>query len=49
VLRSGADAARLSERLREIWEARSDRYSAERATLEPWQPPERIEMSYIGG
>jgi GTP 3',8-cyclase len=53
-LRSGAGDAELAERIRTVWTARGDRYSAERASRHP--PSDRsastahkIEMSYIGG
>jgi cyclic pyranopterin phosphate synthase len=50
LLRSGAGGDGLERQLREIWSARTDRYSAERssATDSPQTPP-KIEMSYIGG
>jgi GTP 3',8-cyclase len=50
LLRGGAGSVELEQRLREIWTARGDRYSAERARLQssPEQSP-KIEMSYIGG
>jgi GTP 3',8-cyclase len=53
VVRSGADAealpAALDTAVREVWSARSDRYSELRAahTGEPVRP--KVEMSYIGG
>jgi len=51
-LRAGAGDLELAARIREVWSARSDRYSAERlrradpssSAAEP-----KIEMSYIGG
>ncbi len=50
LLRAGAGAARLTERLGEIWSLRADRYSAERSAADGGeQRAERIEMSYIGG
>jgi cyclic pyranopterin phosphate synthase len=50
LLRGGASEAELQQRVREIWSARSDRYSAERARAsEPPHAAPRIEMSYIGG
>jgi cyclic pyranopterin phosphate synthase len=50
ILRDGAGGAALEERLREIWTARSDRYSAERPQHQSAavETP-KIEMSYIGG
>jgi cyclic pyranopterin phosphate synthase len=55
LLRGGASDADLQEQLRARWQARSDRYSAERApgtrrkrSATP-KPAKRIEMSYIGG
>jgi GTP 3',8-cyclase len=50
LLRGGAGPGELERRLREIWTARRDRYSAERAFAEdsPQDGP-RVEMSYIGG
>ena len=50
LLRSGAGSDELERRLREIWTARSDRYSAERARGESASHDSpKIEMSYIGG
>jgi GTP 3',8-cyclase len=53
-LRSGAGDGELAQRIRAVWMARSDRYSAERALQR--RPPgqsgptaRKIEMSYIGG
>jgi GTP 3',8-cyclase len=53
-LRSGAGDGELAQRIRAVWTARSDRYSAERALRQ--RPPDlseptapKIEMSYIGG
>ncbi|HEY7891066.1 MAG TPA: GTP 3',8-cyclase MoaA [Solirubrobacteraceae bacterium] len=48
-VRSDASDEELGSYVREIWRARSDRYSAERAQLNPTMPPKRVEMSYIGG
>jgi cyclic pyranopterin phosphate synthase len=53
-LRSGAGDSELARRIREVWTARSDRYSAERALhrrpADRGAPPgPKIEMSYIGG
>jgi len=50
LLRSGAGDDELERRLHQVWAARTDRYSAERAgaTDSPQTPP-KIEMSYIGG
>jgi cyclic pyranopterin phosphate synthase len=50
LLRSGAGDDELQRRLREIWAARTDRYSAERSTAtDSHEAPPKIEMSYIGG
>jgi cyclic pyranopterin phosphate synthase len=50
LLRSGIRDDELERRLREIWAARSDRYSAERPTAtDSNETPPKIEMSYIGG
>jgi GTP 3',8-cyclase len=50
LLRSGAGSAELERRLHEIWTARGDRYSAERARAQSSsREPPKIEMSYIGG
>jgi cyclic pyranopterin phosphate synthase len=54
LLRGGADEAELGSRLRALWSARADRYSAERsqAARRPRAGASRmakIEMSYIGG
>jgi cyclic pyranopterin phosphate synthase len=50
LLRSGAGEDELERRLREIWVARTDRYSAERSSAtDSAQTPPKIEMSYIGG
>jgi len=56
LLRAGAADAELADRIREVWAARSDRHSADRAdrALTPessGNPPSerKIEMSYIGG
>ncbi|MBP8866834.1 MAG: GTP 3',8-cyclase MoaA, partial [Propionivibrio sp.] len=48
LLRQGADDEALKERISEIWQQRSDRYSQIRcdATV---KPRKKIEMSYIGG
>jgi GTP 3',8-cyclase len=54
LLRGGADDLELDQRLRELWSARADRYSAERSDA-ALRPPAgtsgmaKIEMSYIGG
>jgi cyclic pyranopterin phosphate synthase len=47
VLRSGADDDALRETLAGRWAARDDRYSELRGT--PDAPPQRAEMSYLGG
>jgi len=60
LLREGIEDGALGNRLRQVWGARSDRYSAERAVRAPTtverdqgrdsgRPRRRIEMSYIGG
>jgi GTP 3',8-cyclase len=51
LLRAGASDAELEERLRGVWGARTDRYSAERVLgvgRGAFEPP-KVEMSYIGG
>ncbi len=59
-LRAGMSDPEIAERMREIWTARSDRYSVERAISERTMPervsdgqrieePAKVEMSYIGG
>ena len=47
LLRGGATDDELADRLREIWTARTDRYS-ELRSLETVELP-RVEMSFIGG
>ncbi|MBA3809807.1 MAG: GTP 3',8-cyclase MoaA [Solirubrobacterales bacterium] len=52
LLRSGAPDAEIEARLRGIWSARSDRYSAERSAATSDRAdgaPAKVEMSYIGG
>jgi cyclic pyranopterin phosphate synthase len=54
LLRSGAEPHEIDQRLRMIWGARSDRYSAERSAAASEDPPApeqpaKVEMSYIGG
>jgi len=51
LLRSGADDTLVSTRLAQLWQARTDRYSAIRATTTDRldSPTDKIEMSYIGG
>jgi cyclic pyranopterin phosphate synthase len=60
LLRAGMSDLEIAERTREIWTARTDRYSAERAISERTMPeraneeqsieePAKVEMSYIGG
>jgi cyclic pyranopterin phosphate synthase len=51
LLRGGADGPELDRRLRALWSARADRYSAERADAAPVPAADapKIEMSYIGG
>jgi cyclic pyranopterin phosphate synthase len=48
LLRGGADDAQLTQRLGEVWQGRTDRYSELRA-LRRGAGGRRIEMSYIGG
>jgi cyclic pyranopterin phosphate synthase len=52
-LRGGASDEELSRRITGVWRARTDRYSADRATLlrqgRHGGPTPKIEMSYIGG
>lgn len=49
-LRSGATDEELLAIIRRTWQARTDRYSAERsAAHQPHQHKKKIEMSYIGG
>ncbi|MBX2825696.1 MAG: GTP 3',8-cyclase MoaA [Gammaproteobacteria bacterium] len=47
LLRSGADDQALSQRVREIWSTREDRYSETRTQVSVLRP--KVEMSYIGG
>lgn len=47
LVRSGASDADIEEKLRNIWEARTDRYSEIRSEATVDLP--RVEMSYIGG
>jgi len=52
LLRGGADDRELQDALRERWQRRTDRYSAERSRdrAEPsQQTAKKVEMSYIGG
>lgn len=54
LLRSGASDAELASAIGHIWQGRSDRYSALRASLPaeataPANVSRRVEMSYIGG
>jgi cyclic pyranopterin phosphate synthase len=60
LLRAGMSDLEIAGRTREIWTARTDRYSAERAISERTMPerateepaieePAKVEMSYIGG
>jgi cyclic pyranopterin phosphate synthase len=49
-VRSGEGDGAIAALLSEIWAARTDRYSDERAGIpESGRPREKIEMSYIGG
>lgn len=49
ILRSGADKRALTERLRQVWQGRTDRYSELRtqATRSPEMP--KVEMYHVGG
>src|SRR5690625_4527595 len=47
-LRAGLTDEQLIDELTGIWENRTDRYSEERANIDP-SDREKIEMSYIGG
>jgi cyclic pyranopterin phosphate synthase len=57
LLRAGASEAELKERVRAVWNGRTDRYSAERAlgaageavAGQDGSEPPKIEMSYVGG
>ncbi|MFZ2737133.1 MAG: GTP 3',8-cyclase MoaA [Burkholderiaceae bacterium] len=51
LLRSGVSDDKLSSALSQIWRGRSDRYSEQRASLQPDSSTQgrRVEMSYIGG
>jgi GTP 3',8-cyclase len=50
LIRDGADDFEIAARTREIWSARADRYSAERAARkQPVDVGAKVEMSYIGG
>jgi cyclic pyranopterin phosphate synthase len=50
LIRSGAGAAELRERIQAVWHARDDRYSEERTMLAVNQAPrEKVEMYTIGG
>ncbi|TAH11899.1 MAG: GTP 3',8-cyclase MoaA [Curvibacter sp.] len=51
LLRDGSADAQLTAAIRNIWEQRSDQYSALRSTLPHGSPTpgRRVEMSYIGG
>lgn len=48
LLRGGAADAEIQARIRAVWAARSDRYSAQRATIACARKG-KVEMSYIGG
>jgi cyclic pyranopterin phosphate synthase len=48
-LRDGATDEELLERITGIWQARTDRYSAQRTTATHGLPKPKVEMSYIGG
>ena len=47
ILRMNGDVDDVQRALRSIWETRSDRYSAERSTMDV--KPTKVEMSFIGG
>jgi cyclic pyranopterin phosphate synthase len=49
VLRDGGGEAELVEFIREVWQGRVDRYSAERTNQTDADNAPKIEMSYIGG
>jgi hypothetical protein len=55
MLRGGLSDSALQGELRRAWQARTDRYSAERFTISartdalPGAAAAKIEMSYIGG
>jgi len=49
LLRSGATDLELSNAIRNIWQARTDRYSELRSSGQVDAADRRIEMSYIGG
>jgi cyclic pyranopterin phosphate synthase len=50
LVRDGADDFEIAARTREIWGARGDRYSAERAArAQEIEHGAKVEMSYIGG
>jgi GTP 3',8-cyclase len=49
LLRGGVDEQALVEALREIWQARGDRYSELRAEKPSGPGQEKVEMHYIGG
>jgi GTP 3',8-cyclase len=48
MLRDGARTEEVRDRIVATWSGRTDRYS-ELRTDETRRPPERVEMSYIGG
>ncbi|MGH8244769.1 MAG: GTP 3',8-cyclase MoaA, partial [Steroidobacteraceae bacterium] len=49
MLRQGADAAALRQRIRAVWRQREDRYSELREQPAGDARPRKIEMYYIGG
>ncbi|MGH8722812.1 MAG: GTP 3',8-cyclase MoaA, partial [Burkholderiales bacterium] len=49
MLRQGADAAALRQRIRAVWRQREDRYSELRERPAGKARPRKIEMYYIGG
>ncbi|PTX58855.1 cyclic pyranopterin phosphate synthase [Melghirimyces profundicolus] len=48
-LREGMDDRQLTERIRDIWAGRADRYSDERLTSTRLPRKDKVEMSFIGG
>jgi cyclic pyranopterin phosphate synthase len=49
VLRAGASDEQLTELIRKVWTARTDRYSEQRAALRQGADQPKVEMYYIGG
>lgn len=46
-IRDGADVGQLTELIRDLWSARTDRYSEQRSSVKVTSP--KVEMSYVGG